>query len=65
MIKIAETVVRKMQISAGNEDEAIRVASDMYNNCDVVLEPGEVIDVKFSSSENVKKKHIILTGMLT
>ena len=62
MIKIEETVVRKMQISAGNEDEAIRVASDMYNNCDVVLEPGEVIDVKFSSSESAKKRYIILTG---
>ena len=62
MVTIEETVVGKVQISAQNEDEALRVASDMYNHGDIVLEPGEVIDVKFSSSESVKKKHIILTG---
>ena len=62
MVTIEETVVGKVQKSAQNEDEALRVASDMYNHGDIVLEPGEVIDVKFSSAESVKKKHIILTG---
>jgi len=62
VIIIEETFVRKVQISAENEDEAIRVASDMYNHGDIVLEPGEVIDVKFSSSESAKKRYIILTG---
>ena len=62
MVTIEETVVGKVQISAQSEDEALRVASDMYNHGDIVIEPGEVIDVKFSSSESVKKKHIILTG---
>ena len=62
MIKTEKTAVREAKVSAKNEDEAIRVASDMYNSGDVVLEPGEVIDVKFSSSESAKKRYIILTG---
>ena len=61
-IMIEETVSHKVRISAQNEDEAMRTISDMYKSCNIVLEPGEVIDVKFGIEENEPRKHILIFG---
>ena len=61
-IMIEETVSHKVRISAQNEDEAMRTISDMYKSGNIVLDPGEVIDVKFGIEENEPRKHILIFG---
>ena len=41
-ICIEEVVSETFEIEAENAEEAMRIASEMYNNCELILEPGEL-----------------------
>ena len=45
---IRETVEQSFAINANSENDAVRIVIEKYRNGDIVLEPGELIDVQFS-----------------
>lgn len=47
-IRIEETVSKIFAVEADSELEAIQIAEDNYYGVHFVLEPGDLIDVKFS-----------------
>lgn len=42
-IIIQETVVDIFEIEAKSEDHALEIVKKLYYNCEIVLEPGEII----------------------
>lgn len=44
-----ETVQGNFVITAGNKEEAIRLAQSLYRSGQLVLEPGELVKVKFEA----------------
>ncbi len=61
-VTIEETVAMDVEVSADNEDEAVQIVSDIYHGGQIVLEPGNLIDVKFSVSEEERKKQVLIQG---
>ena len=49
-VVITETVSETFSVKANSKEEALKKAKEKYNTEEFVLEPGEVIDVKFSIS---------------
>lgn len=47
-IEISETVSEIFEVNATSEEEALRIARENYNNTKFVLEPGNLMDVKFT-----------------
>lgn len=50
-VDISETLKATIDIEADNENEAIGMAMQMYNNCDIVLSADNFEDVKFNIME--------------
>ena len=61
-VTIEETVSKDVRVSAENENEAITTVIDLYENGDIVLDPSELIDVKFGCTEEQPKKQILIEG---
>ena len=50
-VDISETLKATIDIEADNENEAIGMAKQMYNNCDIVLSADNFEEVKFNIME--------------
>ena len=50
-VDISETLKATIDIEADNENEAIGMAKQMYNNSDIVLSADNFEDVKFTIME--------------
>ena len=50
-VDISETLKATIDIEADNENEAIDMAKQMYNNSDIVLSADNFEDVKFTIME--------------
>ena len=50
-VDISETLKATLDIEADNENEAIGMAKQMYNNSDIVLSADNFEDVKFTIME--------------
>ncbi len=46
-INIEETISQDFEIEATNEKEALELAQKLYKQCDLVLEPGNLLSVQF------------------
>jgi hypothetical protein len=46
-ILIEETITQKFEIKASTPEEALMIAEREYKNADLILEPGNLIDVQF------------------
>lgn len=51
-IIIEETVSKTIEVEADTAQAARELAEDRYHKGDIVLEPGELLDVQFYSIEN-------------
>lgn len=45
-ILIEETVSQAFAIQANSEEEALQIAREKYKTAELVLEPGDLIDIK-------------------
>lgn len=52
IITVEETVCENFRIEASSPEEARYIAEKAYKNEDIVLAPGECIDVRFTVHEN-------------
>ena len=50
-VDISKTLKATIDIEADNENEAIGMAMQMYNNCDIVLSADNFEEVKFNIME--------------
>ena len=48
-IIVTETVQDNFTITASNKEEALRLAQSLYRSGQLVLEPGELVKVKFEA----------------
>lgn len=48
-ICIKETVSQKFSVVAQDVEKAIKIASEKYNDCEFVLEPGELISKQMAN----------------
>lgn len=51
-VVIEETVVGNFEIEAETKEEALELARAGYRNVELVLEPGELVDVKFKVDDD-------------
>lgn len=51
-IIVEEYIVDTFEINASSQEEALENAQEMYRNCEIVLEPGHLLDVNFSAYED-------------
>ena len=56
-VDISEILKATIYIEANNESEAMRIAKQMYNNCDIVLTADNFEDVNFNIMEETKPEH--------
>lgn len=47
---ITETLEKRVQIEAKDEQEAHRKIHEMYRNCEIVLDAGDYVDTDFNYS---------------
>lgn len=50
-ITIEETVADTFEIEANSKEEALEKARELYNNVEIVLEPGTLLETKFTIEE--------------
>lgn len=50
MVTVKETVTQDFQIKAKSKSEALEIARKKYRGGEIVLEPGELISVKFKAA---------------
>lgn len=50
-IEITETLQRTIEIEAENEDDALQGVKEFYDDCDIVLDANNFVDVEFSVVE--------------
>ena len=56
IVTIAETVQESFTVTASNKEEALRLAQSLHRSGQLVLEPGELVKVKFETQ--VKRREI-------
>lgn len=54
-IIVTETVQDNFTITASNKEEALRLAQSLYRSGQLVLEPGELIKIKFEAQAARRK----------
>ena len=57
VVTITETVQGNFVITAGNKEEVIRLAQSLYRSGQLVLEPSELIKVKFEAQVTHRGTH--------
>ena len=53
---VTETVQENFTVTASNKEEALRLAQSLHRSGQLVLEPGELVKVKFETQ--VKRREI-------
>lgn len=56
-IIVTETVQGSFTITVNNKEEAVRLARSLYRSGQLVLEPGELIEVKFEAQVTHRGTH--------
>lgn len=51
-VVVEEHLADVFEIEADSPEEALEKAKEMYRKCEIVLEPGYLLDVDFSVDEN-------------
>lgn len=46
-VRVTETVYNDFEVEAENESDAVCIAQEQYDDCKIILEPGNLIDVNF------------------
>lgn len=53
---IEETVSEEFEVEAETPEQALEIADEKYNNCEFVLEPGELIGKKMCVTSPEEKR---------
>lgn len=51
IVTVEERVSQDFVIQADSQEEAEKLAQELYKNGDLVLEPGNLLDVSFSATD--------------
>lgn len=46
-VRVTETLYEDFEVEAKDELDALYVAQEQYEDCEIILEPGNLIDVNF------------------
>jgi len=55
-VEITEILSKKIKLKAKDQHEACKIAKKAYENCDIVLEADDFIEVKFNTISTNKPK---------
>ena len=55
-VEITEILSKKIKFKAKDQHEACKIAKKAYENCDIVLEADDFIEVKFNTISTNKPK---------
>lgn len=53
-VTVIETLKKKVEVNAENEDDALVKVEEAYNKCDIILDENDFTDVKFKVKKTVE-----------
>lgn len=53
-VTVIETLKKKVEVNAENEDDALAKVEEAYNKCDIILDENDFTDVKFKVKKTVE-----------
>jgi len=51
IVQIDETLTKAVEVEAVNEQDALKIVSDKYYKCEIILDADDYSDTKFSVSK--------------
>ena len=55
-VTVIETLKKKVEVNAENEEEALEKVEEAYNKCDIILDENDFTDVKFKIKKLVENE---------
>ena len=56
-VTVIETLKKKVEVNAENEEEALAKVQEAYNKCDIILDENDFTDVKFKIKKVVENQN--------
>lgn len=55
-VTVIETLKKKVEVNAENEEDALAKVEEAYNKCDIILDENDFTDVKFKIKKVIENQ---------